>query len=59
MNDGLSDKTNSYAAIKCPVCNSFGTLQYGKKVCHGCHGKGYIIIDNKTGLPVEKEVDVK
>jgi DnaJ-class molecular chaperone len=28
----------------CPVCNGFGTLQYGKKICHGCEGKGYILI---------------
>lgn len=31
-------------AQTCPVCNSFGTLSYGKKVCHGCGGKGYILI---------------
>lgn len=30
--------------FKCPVCGGFGTLQYGKKTCHGCEGKGYIVI---------------
>lgn len=33
--------------FKCPVCNGFGTLQYGKKTCHACAGKGYIVIDNE------------
>ena len=28
----------------CPVCNTFGTLKSGTKVCHGCEGKGYILI---------------
>ena len=31
-------------AQTCPVCNSFGTLGYAKKTCHGCNGKGYILI---------------
>ena len=57
MNDRLSDPTTLYTAIKCPVCNSFGTLQYGKKTCHGCQGRGFIVIDNRTGLPVNP-VDV-
>lgn len=34
----------SALAQSCPVCNSFGTLSFGKKVCHGCNGKGYILI---------------
>lgn len=33
--------------FKCPVCNGFGTLQYGKKICHACKGKGYILVEAK------------
>ena len=31
-------------AVKCPTCNGFGTLKYGKLICHGCNGKGWIVI---------------
>lgn len=53
MDDRLTDNNSNFVTQKCPVCNSFGTLKYGKVVCHGCNGKGYIVINNKTGLPVE------
>ena len=33
--------------VKCPVCSGFGTVNWGKQVCHGCGGKGYILIDTK------------
>lgn len=39
-------------AEKCPVCNGFGTLKYGSKVCQACTGKGYILVPNTL-----KEVD--
>lgn len=29
---------------KCPVCSGFGTLKFGKINCHGCSGKGYILV---------------
>lgn len=29
---------------RCPVCNGFGRLNYGKIICHACNGKGYILI---------------
>lgn len=32
--------------FKCPVCNGFGTLKHGTKQCHGCKGKGYVVISN-------------
>lgn len=28
--------------FKCPVCNGFGSLQYGKRVCHACGGTGIV-----------------
>ncbi|MEK6878479.1 MAG: hypothetical protein AABY22_02670 [Nanoarchaeota archaeon] len=43
----------SAIAQACPVCNTFGTLGYAKKVCHGCDGKGYILI------PTDKEKNEK
>lgn len=39
---------------KCPVCNGFGTLKYGQKTCQACQGLGYVVIDNNTGLPVDR-----
>jgi DnaJ-class molecular chaperone len=36
-------------AQKCPVCNGFGTVKFGQKICQACNGKGYILI------PVKKE----
>lgn len=34
-----------YIAQVCPTCRGFGTLKYGAKVCNGCEGKTYILID--------------
>ena len=31
-------------AQRCPVCNGFGTLNYGAKTCQACEGKGYILV---------------
>ena len=30
--------------FKCPNCNGYGTIMYGKKTCHSCKGKGYILV---------------
>ena len=30
---------------RCPVCNGFGSLKYGTKVCQACSGKGFILIE--------------
>ncbi len=32
---------------RCPVCNGFGTLSFGKKVCHVCKGRCYLLVPNK------------
>lgn len=29
---------------KCPVCSGYGTLKYGKIICHACKGKGFILV---------------
>lgn len=48
-----------YSIHKCEVCNGFGTLSYGKKTCHACNGKGYVVIDEETGMPVDRKKDEK
>ena len=51
--DGRMDnQTPKFSAQKCPVCNGFGTLRYGQRVCQACKGKGFVVINNETGLPV-------
>lgn len=37
----------AYTPVKCVVCNGFGTLSYGSKVCPACGGKAYILVPNK------------
>jgi len=34
----------SQVGQKCPVCSGFGTLKYGTAECHGCNGKGFILV---------------
>lgn len=43
-----------YIAQKCPVCNGFGSVNYGKMICHACKGKGYILVPNfsEGGEPI-------
>ncbi len=41
-----------YYAQECPVCQGFGTLRHGTKVCQGCNGKGYIYVP--TGMDGDK-----
>lgn len=31
-------------AQRCPVCNGWGTVKSGTKVCGGCNGRCYIIV---------------
>lgn len=42
-------------AQRCPVCNGFGTLKYGSLICHGCSGKGYILIPNNISSKKNKQ----
>jgi len=42
-----------YYAQACPVCNSWGSLRYGTKVCQACEGKGYILVP--TGIDGRKD----
>lgn len=47
----LPTKKTEIRPFKCPVCNGFGTLKFGKSQCHACEGKGYVLV------PQEIEVD--
>lgn len=38
------DKKLPYEPVKCVVCTGFGSVNWGKQVCHACDGKGYILI---------------
>lgn len=42
-------------AVKCPSCNGFGTVSYGKKECPGCGGKGWIVIPKTIRSGGEEE----
>ena len=52
MNTPLTIKQISPTKIpfKCPTCNGFGSLKYGKLQCHACRGQGYVVIDQKTTI---------
>jgi len=58
MNDRQID-TPKFIAQKCPVCNGFGTLSFGKKTCHGCKGSGVVVIDNDTGILIDRKKDTQ
>jgi len=33
--------------FRCPVCRGFGTVNWGKKGCNTCKGKGVILVDQE------------
>lgn len=39
---------------KCPVCSGFGSLKYGTLKCHGCEGRGFILVPIKRERQNEK-----
>lgn len=41
-----------FTPIRCPNCNGWGTVTNARKTCHSCRGKGFIVIDQDTGLSV-------
>ena len=40
--------------FRCPVCNGYGTLKHGQMECHGCKGKGFVVIDNEDKYDKQK-----
>jgi DnaJ-class molecular chaperone len=55
----MEGRTDRFVPHKCPVCNGFGTLKYGEKICQACKGSGFVVIDNETGLPVDGKTEGK
>ena len=37
----------SLVPVKCVLCQGWGSFSYGKKICNGCQGKGYILVPAK------------
>ena len=48
-----------FTPIKCPVCNGYTTIGYKKDPCLACDQKGFIIIDQETGLQINDNDDNK
>jgi len=36
-----------YVPVRCVVCNGHGTVTYQRITCHGCKGKGFILIETQ------------
>ncbi len=45
--ENIKEEKSKYTPHKCPVCSGFGTLSYGKLKCHGCDGKGYVVLSDE------------
>lgn len=59
MIDRKTEPSEKYFAQKCPVCNGFGTVSNKRKICHGCEGRGFVVIDRTTGFPVIQQKERK
>lgn len=58
--DKITSEDQDFSIHRCPVCKGRGKVNYDKQVCGSCCGKGYIVLDNKTGRPVstvEEEIE--
>ena len=54
MNDDIKLR---FQPFKCPNCNGYKTVSYGKYPCPTCKARGFLVIDQKTGLPVLDDDD--
>lgn len=52
--DGQTEISSRFIPHKCVVCNGFGTLKYGSKICQACDGSGVVVVDNDTGVLVRR-----
>lgn len=34
----------THIPFKCPVCNGFGTVNWGKSKCQACETRGYVLV---------------
>lgn len=53
----MSDLKPAKIPVKCPVCNGYGTVSYGKRVCQACKGDGYLLVPPKEDDDEPKRVD--
>jgi len=44
-----------YIPFKCPNCNGYGSVSYGKQQCKVCKGKGLVVINQEDGLIVDDD----
>lgn len=49
--ENFNHSDSDYVAQRCPNCKGFGTLNYGKKQCHSCNGKGFVYVPKRRGVP--------
>lgn len=54
-----SEQSKDLAKVpfKCVVCNGFGTVKHGQLQCHGCKGKGFVIVDQRDDIDGESQQD--
>lgn len=53
----MNDDSPRFQPFKCPNCNGYKTVSYGKRPCLVCNEKGFIVVDQKTGLPITSDDD--
>lgn len=49
--ENLTHTDGNYEAQRCPVCKGFGTVNYGRRECHACGGKGITYVPKRSGIP--------
>jgi DnaJ-class molecular chaperone len=49
----------AYIPVKCPVCNGFGSVNWGKAECHGCQGRGYVLIPSVQSISSKGDKEKK
>lgn len=62
MIDKLNGETTTIPLripFKCPSCNGFGTVSRDRTTCHGCGGKGWVVVDQMTDSMSDKLTDYK
>ncbi|GEM_PF-2812596 len=54
---GVGEEQKPFSMYRCEVCKGRGKVNWEKEICHACGGKGYILVDNITGLVVGEKKD--
>jgi len=42
-----------FVPFRCPNCNGFTTVTHQRLPCPVCKARGYVVIDQETGIPVD------